>query len=114
MLFRQFIQSQGLFSITIVGIKKFFCRGHNINVMLNQGRKRWQDFRKCRNCGKEGQINLRILESCQVMQHRNPQSLPHPNNFSQVTPLLCRISIYSSHDLPIRFLNEETGYGTAN
>ena len=28
--------------------------------MLDQGRKRWQDFRKRRNRGEEGQINMRI------------------------------------------------------
>src|SRR5262249_36906152 len=70
--------------------------------------------RKRRNRGKEGQINVRILESCDFTRHRDAKSLPQPDDFSQVTPLQSRVSIHSSHDLPARFLDEEPRYGAAN
>ena len=57
---------------------------------------------------------MSILESRKVTQHRDTKSLPQPDDFSQVTALLYRVSIDSSHDLPARFLDEETGYGAAN
>src|SRR4051794_17551880 len=106
MLLCQLIQRYGLLGIAVVRIKKLFCGSYDINTMLDEGREGWQDFRKRGNCRKESHINVSILEGGKVAGHRDTKALLQPDNLSQVTALLCRVSIHRSHDMPARFLDE--------